>query len=170
MIFRELVQHKDGTLGTCYIPEMLPKLKGNKFVGSILKKEPEEYNIIPLMEMENCCLLRITVCRDEENATFGFLLHQEGKRSYEVRIEPSNASVGVYIAHTNPFERQGWELTHFIAEQEMEVCIRLTHGILDCCFQGDRTLVCRLENWQDGKICLLEGFIKDGSANFYLQD
>lgn len=170
MIFRELVQHENGELGTCFPPEFLPKQKNTIHSSEIILKEGLSYQTVSLLRTDADFYINAVIRRDNEMAEFGILLKMNGKKAYEIRIEPGYDCAGVYEAHSNPFEKKGRILQQIRTGAEIKLQIRLSKGILDCCFDGRRTLVCRLEGWGLEGIVSLEGFARDTGAVFLLED
>lgn len=167
LVFRELVQHPDGTLGSRFVSEMLPKESRLERPVRAACTERECYRTVPLMTADRDFYLDICVRRQEQDADFGFLLSGGGIRPVEIRIEPSGGCAGIYDLHTNLFERNCRVLYHVCPAKEMRIRLLVKGDILDCCLDDDRTMVCRLEKEGDGEQIRIEGFVKDGAVEFY---
>lgn len=167
LILRELVQHPDGTLGTCLVKELVSgqnriqekvELESGKSGGYVQKGLPVSGNSV-----------KIRIQRERSCGNYGIILQAGSGTAYELRIDPHLRTVGVYPAHSNLYYCPTKRILNAVDGLE-EGClleISLQKDILDVCINQDRTLICRLEKGHaDGESLSWIGFVKDGRAVF----
>lgn len=170
LVLRELIQNKDGTLGTRFVEETLPeKQKAEEFEGEITIQSTETngYSRQELPALGQYFEVKMT---PEENCReYGLLMHLSKDENYEIRIQPGLNKISVLPCGSNlyycPTKRFLEQITGLEKECRLEVILK--HGILDLCINGSRTLVCRMEpEWDTDAQVEWAGFVKDGSASF----
>lgn len=171
LVLREIIQNEDGTLGTCFVKEIIELEKDN-----VSKEEKEDF-ILFTGESGGYHQEKLLDCREyikvqveaEGNVgSYGLIMKAPDKKAYEIRIDPGQRTMGVYAAHSclyyNPTKRILTGIDNLKEGCTIEVVLK--NNILDICINEERTLICRMEdNWTVSNTewgC----FIKDGKARF----
>lgn len=168
VVFTELIQNEDGTLGTKFVPEMDGLCETKELAYSIQTELTMPYCRRPIVELSNHFGFDAKMSAQDINTTFGFTLEFADGLAYEIRIEPFRGKVAVYSPADNPFgeypNRTLYQVEGLLADVTLR--IRFRKNILHLCVNDNRTLVCRL-NGAEGK-CRIGSFSKDGSCAFQM--
>lgn len=170
VIFTELVQHADGTLGTKFVPEMDPI--GNTVQASAVTKEDhfQPYQHQPLTTCQKPLALEVSMAAQNSQTSYGLTLDFDSGVSYEVRIEPFGRKLTVSTLHANPFledaRRTLYQIEGLDKPSRLQLCFR--HNLLHLCINDSRTLACRLPDTEDARSCDIGCFSKDGFCSFEL--
>ena len=169
MIFRELVQNKDGTLSIKQVPEMLSPFKGERLSGSLKSEDTSPYQMAPMGEMTEESHLCVTMKPSGRTTTYG-LVFQTQKEAFELRVEPFRDKIVIAPLNTNPFDEHELRTIYHLPHLDQETKLELVwhHGILDLCVNDRRTLICRLTDWEERQKIELSCFVKDGECAFSL--
>ena len=167
LILRELVQHPDGTLGTCLIKELVPVQNTLREKAALESGESGGYVQKRLPISENSVKIRIE--RDRAYGNYGVIFQAGSKEAFEIRIEPALRTVGIYPVHSNLYFCPTKRVLQSVGGME-EGClleVNLKNDVLDMGINQDRTLICRLDrDYADGESLSWYGFVKDGKAVF----
>jgi hypothetical protein len=187
-VFREIIQHADGTLGTRFPPEMMPvaadrlppvfsALAGEVYQeGGSVTVDAREGLAVVCMESSPRDL-RLTARVLPEPGTGGFEIGFRGSGAYEeghlLRFEPARGRVG----WTRPGGGAGSVYRPADAEEQeraaiygvtgldrpFDLDIVLKDDIADVCIDGRRTLIVRLPRLEGDRLFLM---CRDGQVTF----
>ncbi len=170
LVFRELVQHNDGTLGTKFPPEMIPpcgkplkvKLKSSTadvtIHGSVVDiAETDELTTASIEEIGSNVRITLVVHSAEPlqpDAVYGLRLcyREIEERGLELRFEPERERIQfaeIQSGDLGPETRIAIENVYGLSKRfELEIIIK--DDIVDVCIANRRTIVTRYWN-PDGK-------------------
>ncbi len=167
-VFREVIQHDDGTLGTKFPPEMIPAtgapLKLNVKYDSMTSKENESYlvrapNGVGAAHVDNIpinCRITMEIEPMGNSEEYGLYLRSDAKAAggYKLSFSPTNQAVT--LANTSITAVSG--LNNII-----KVDVIMKHDIIDVNVDNRRCIVNRLPE-QKGTVLWL--FAKHGNVRF----
>lgn len=167
LVLRELKQHGDGTLKTCFVKELTPEY--NTFEKKIILDTEYLGGYCDRKIRDGGDHLHAVIRSNNNSGSFGITFGVPGKQTYEIRFAPALKTVGVYPEHSNlyyfPTKRILLGVDGLKGECRLEII--LADDILDICVNEERTLVCRLEEKQTGEQNIKWGcFVKDCRAEF----
>lgn len=158
LIFRELVQHADGTLGTCLVNETLPQLAppialswGNSDPHDNLRVAAwNGFATLRTLGIPRDFHLRCRVTPAAGSAAFGICIRSADRYAdgLELRFEPMRRKVGWRRPTTTSFVELEADALYEVDGLNASFTIELVvHGeCVDLCIDGRRTLVVRMTN------------------------
>lgn len=168
LVLRELCQNPDGSISTCMVKELIPELKGIR-ENVVLDSGAEggyrqtEISAVPGYR-------KITIKKDDGGGSYGIMLRTSETMAWEVRFDSAGKTMGIYPEHSNLYYNPTKRLLTGIDGLEKGVVLELVlwYDILDICINGERTLVCRMEEpW--GEHPQSGCFVKDTRAEFTIE-
>ncbi len=182
LVLRELVQAEDGTLGTSFVPDMMPtpgaaqhlsvwSLVGDvDVIGNDIQFRASES--AGIVRFSKACREGIVSCRIEplgEPKAYGFCVRGGGlmQRGYEVRFSPHKRLVWIrnlereLTATDNRFDAALYGVEGL--DEPVDVELILQDDVFDLCINRRRTLIARYPDWTDGELYL---FCLNGEAMF----
>ena len=167
-VFRELVQNADGTLGSKFVPEMIPATGPAtalefKALSDGVSGDASQVRIRSIEGIGQAMLSglpangRVQLRIDARAASFGIRLRAKDDQgeAHEVRFAPAERKAWVTGGHSL-VEVEGLDLA-------FSVDVILKDNILDVCIGGKRTLVNWVPNLRGDRMIL---FVEKGEANF----
>ncbi len=167
LIFRELIQHPNGTLGSKFIPEMISIGTEKQYI-QVMNDSISSYQQESYKSFSGTFNFSSIISAEHELTTYGFTLEFDSGVSYEIRSEPFNQKLIVCPLHSNPLiEDSNFTLYNMEGlDKTGNIHIVFNHGILDICVNESRTLICRLKDSEKAQKCKVGCFAKDGNAFF----
>lgn len=167
-IVRELVQLNDGTLGTCFVPEMLPQ------TGEPIALEPaytlEARNGFAATRLDKIPIngrVRMRILVEGETAVVGLILRSslDGLTGYTLRFSLPTQQVDLRPATRPDFAYEGRHgLENVLGlKRPFTVDILLVDDVIDVCINGRRCLINRFPEHRGSHLHL---FCQNGSARF----
>jgi beta-fructofuranosidase len=167
-VFRELIQHDDGTLGTKFPSEMIPAtgatLKLDVKYDSMTSKENENYvvrapNGVGAAHADNIpsdCRITMEIEPIGNSEEYGLYLRSDAKAAggYKLSFSPTNQEV--MLANTRITAVSG-------LQNSVKIDVILKHDIIDVNVDNRRCIVNRLPE-QKGTVLWL--FVKHGNVRF----
>jgi hypothetical protein len=180
LVFRELVQHEDGTLGTKFPPEMIPESgplldlsleplsNGASGNGKTVRiSAPNGFETGMLTGVPQNVRITLTVKPKADSSAFGLRMRGSGKyeAGCELRFEPSRQRVQFDTPHQG---QRGVESDAAILDVEgldrsFTLDIFLKDDVVDACIDNRRTIVSRC--WNPGGDRLFF-FAQNGDVTF----
>ncbi len=181
LVFREVVRHEDGTLGTTFPAELRPKLgdlvpvalrpSGNGVAGDasrIVVKAGAGFAAADLGGLPHDFHLKMTVTPGGENGTFGLCVRSSGpyEQGHELRFEPDREKAGWRKPDTATLPENEQSAIYGVdgLNRPFTVELIVKGDILDACIDGRRTLIVRAPGDTRGEGLFL--FAQDGDAVF----
>lgn len=170
MIFRELVQHEDGTLSTKQVSEMLPPLQGESVSCELKADAIYAYQLEEVTDFTEETRLSIKAVPSDRTTTYGVALEVDGEQ-FELRVEPFRGRVSITPMHFSPYKEIYKNTLYNVKDLEQETTLSVVwhHGLLDLCVNGERTLICRVTDWAEQQKGKLSCFVKDGACRFEIE-
>lgn len=167
LVFRELCQNPDGTLGTCQVEETLPAI-GGKMEELTLDASAGGYRCGTFAGRGKRIKVRIN--REGQGGIYGLTLRKGDRTAYEIRFDPVRRTMGIFPANSCLYYCPTKRMLDGVKDLEDGVFLTLVihEDIWDICINGSRTLVCRMEEDWKG-IRQIEGFVKDCRAVFKME-
>ncbi|WP_219838238.1 glycosyl hydrolase [Paenibacillus sp. R14(2021)] len=166
LVFRELVQQADGSLGLAFVPELREEAgPANSFDACTL----DDFNGFISRNVGafgSGYVLTFDVTAQYANMYLGFSV--SGSESfadgYDVRFEPSARKVGIHRIHARSLLEDESSSIYHVAGLSEKVSVEavIKKGWIDLCVNGSRTLISRI----DGAHQQLRLFAQFGSAAF----
>ena len=164
VVFRELLQNEDGTLAFCQVKELQPPTAESALV-TVSTTPVYAYRQEKLAE--NSWFLHCDITPD--CPACGLLLNT-GCGTYEIRLDSSLRRISVVPAHTAIYNRPEINTLDNVSglDKPCTLDIFWKNGVLDLCFNRERTLCCRLEAFSRTAEDKNQWFCyaKDGQASF----
>ena len=163
-VFRELVQHEDGTLGTKFVPEMTPRtgeavdlagLRGAQMEGKALLMAANAVATVEHAPKD----LRLAMQVTPETATSGFALKLHAganqDRGCTLSFDPAKQQVSFHADDKDPGKTKETDcaIEHVQGLDKpfaLEVVVR--GDIIDVCIGGQRTIIARHKSAGDGLV------------------
>lgn len=155
VVFRELIQHGDGTLGVAFVPELVPRTaaplvlawQGGGDVGvRIAAKEGFSHRFADGIPSDFHLSCRISAAAG--SAAFGIAIRaaEDYAQCYELRFEPSRCKFGWRRPWSHSFAEHEREAQYEVAGLQGTIAVELVvrGACVDLCVNGQRTLVARL--------------------------
>ncbi|WP_052881539.1 LamG-like jellyroll fold domain-containing protein [Kiritimatiella glycovorans] len=180
IVFRELLQEEDGTLGARFVPEMIPRtgeelplVTASDSAGAIAgdtvtANGANGFHAIPLTGIPRDVRITFQAVPDENTTGFGVGLRSspDNSRGLELRVEPARATVGLFAVdgnreNANAAEDQRHRLGKLDAALTIDIVCR--RDIVDVEIGGRRTLIQRYWNPGSDRIYL---FAEGGDVRF----
>lgn len=165
LILRELVQNEDGTLGIRQVKELLPETNTTRSitVESSIRNAYQQKALFDGGSYLHCNI------SPKDCHQFGLIL-KTASGYYEIRLDSAWSQIGVCDAHSCVYEVPSLNLIKNVDGLEKPCTLGLLwkKGVLDICFNGQRTLECRLETESTAAKGTAQWscFVKDGQADF----
>ena len=166
-VFREVVQHEDGTLGSAWVPEMIPHTDDPVSLSlDILAGEMSTG--VKRLTMSAPCELGITAARGVPrnfhfcsrvvpragSAAFGLAVRGEGsyEKGHELRVEPFRRKIGWRPCQSNTVEERERFALYDVEglDQPFTLNVLVLDDLLDICVDNRRTLIVRMEECLEG--------------------
>ena len=161
VVFRELVQQPDGTLGTTWPAEMVPPAgpplplvcepltpTASGDARSVTIRADQDLGAASLGVVPADFLLRAHVRPSTGAASFGFRIHAAGRMQggLDVRFEPTRQKVGLRPADLGPAAENEAMAIYNVAGLDGPFAVELLvrGDIVDLCVDGRRTLISRV--------------------------
>ena len=165
LILRELIQNEDGTLDFCQVKELQPQTCTTK----ALSLESSTANAYQQKAFsEDASYLHCNVV-PENCSSFGLIL-QTKNGGYEIRFESAWRRIIVCPAHSSLYETPAVAGLENVAglTEPCTIDVFWKKGVLDVCFNNQRTLVCRLETEEEAAADTAQWYccVKDGKVTF----
>lgn len=169
LVFRELVQHQDGTLGTHFPAELIPACgpalplvetaltAGCRMAaGQVQLDGPTSQEVGALAALPRHCRIQCRVTPAPGTARFGLGLRGSGRfaQSYELAFDPHCAAVTI--------AQQRIDGMHGL-DQPFSLDIMLVDDLIDVCVDRRRCLITRLPAYQGDQLFL---FCEQGAVTF----
>lgn len=137
LMFRELVQNPDGSLGTRFVGEMYPEPKAQMVLSPSSREAVSFLHSSPDLELR--LVLRPT--SDETNGSYGFTFHEDGGRTERLLVD-SGAGMMEWLDASG---RVSNELTNMPELTEQPILEIARKGdLVDICVNRRRTMIHRL--------------------------
>ena len=166
-VFREMVQHDDGTLGTAWVPEMVPPagepvalspeaLAGEVWAGAgrVAVSAPCAFGAAAARGVPRNMRLRVRVEPGTGAAAFGLAVRGAGnyEAGYELRIEPFRRKIGWRPCRCNSNEERERFALYDVdgLDRPFTLDVLVLNDLLDICVDGRRTLIVRMEERLEG--------------------
>ncbi len=180
LVFREMVQHEDGSLGTKFPPEMIPTsgapldLPFESVTGgasgngkTVRISAPSSFETGMLTGVPQNVRITLNVKANTNSSAFGLRMRGSGKyeAGCELRFEPSRQRVQFDTPHQG---RMGAESDSAILDVEgldrsFTLDIFLKDDVVDVCIDDRRTIVSRCWNPHGDRLFF---FAQDGEVTF----
>jgi hypothetical protein len=180
VVFRELLQEEDGTLGSRFVPEMIPRtgddlplLATSESAAAISEDTvtangANGFRAIPLTGIPRDVRISFQAVPDEQATRFGIGLRStaDHSRCLELRVEPAGAKAGLFAVDGNREKasapvNQRHRLGKLNAPLTIDIVCR--RDIVDVEIGGRRTLIRRYWNPGSDRIYL---FAEGGGVRF----
>jgi hypothetical protein len=178
LIFRELVQHEDGTLGTRFVPEMQPA--GRPLIPESHPLTPhiehvvdeqsfslnagQSYEEVLLSGLPRNVRMHLRITPQPGSACYGVGVRgvEDGQR-YSINLLPHERKVDVRTPRSGDHDEKGGHTLYGVTglEQPTELEVVLHDDIIDVCINQQRCLVNRLPELQGAIVTL---FCHNGAA------
>ncbi|MEA3207530.1 MAG: beta-fructofuranosidase [Chthoniobacter sp.] len=162
VVFREIIQNADGTLGTKWPAELVPAtgaltalafqpLTAGASVGTnaVALRAPQGLEAISLGSAPRSFLLRARVRPAPGTSYFGLRFRADAKMQggVEVRFEPLREKVGLRPADLGPADENESKAIYNVGAMDQPFTFELLvkDDVVDLCVDGRRTLVARLD-------------------------
>lgn len=166
LVFRELVQHADGTLGLAFVPELREAAAAVRDLGTCELDDFNGFAAQCLGEPGTDYVLSFDVTPRYPSMYVGFSVSgsDEFVDGYDVRFEPSARKAGIHRIHARSLQEDESSSIYQVAglTETFSVEAVVKQGWIDLCINGSRTLVSRI----DGAGGHLRLFAQFGSAAF----
>ena len=166
-VFREVIQHEDGALGSAWVPEMVPHtedpvplsleiLAGEMSTGvkRLTMSAPCELGTIAARGVPRNFHFCSRVVPGAGSAAFGLVVRGEGnyEKGYELRIEPFRRKIGWRPCQSNTVEERERFALYDVEglDQPFTLNILVLDDLLDICVDNHRTLIVRMEECLEG--------------------
>ncbi|MFA5190842.1 MAG: glycosyl hydrolase [Verrucomicrobiia bacterium] len=158
VVFREIIQHADGTLGTKWPAEMIPAAGPSSAARTVKLSAPQGLEAASLGNVPRDFLLRARV-RPVANASyFGLRLRAADKMrgGTELRFEPRREKAGLRAADTSSSDESEQTSIYDVTGLDQPFVFELIvkGDIADLCVDGRRTLVTRIGASHDAGLFL----------------
>ncbi|MDQ2731587.1 MAG: hypothetical protein M3Y56_08005, partial [Armatimonadota bacterium] len=148
-VFRELLQGADGTLRTCFVPEMLPQTGPALSVQSpVVLNAGEDMRTMRIMDAPADCILSIRLTATGNAGEFGLILRSDERleTGYRLLFHPRNGRMSL-----RSWPDGGGQLQAGIdgiegLDRGVNVMICMKDSIIDICVNGQQTAVERCFN------------------------
>jgi hypothetical protein len=169
LVFRELVQHEDGTLGTRFPPELVPatgRAADLTFIaltpgasaspGRIQLRAHETEEVAALYDVPVNCRIRCRVLPEAGSRRFGLGLRGSGnyEAKYDLVFEPSALRLSLARESLAPVQ---------VLDQPFDLEIVLKDDLVDVCVGQRQCLINRLPELTGRRLFL---FCRNGSVAF----
>jgi len=161
VVFREIVQFEDGTLGTKFVEELIPpsgKILNLKFEAltesvsgdssNIQINAVDSLGVAALLEVPQNTYIKLRVIPDAGSSYFGVCLRGFGnyRDGNEIRFEPNHQKAGLRKPDSNTMDENEFTSIYTVdgLDQPFELQIIAKDDIIDICIDNRRTLVCRV--------------------------
>ncbi|HET6484925.1 MAG TPA: hypothetical protein VFH83_00805, partial [Spirochaetia bacterium] len=156
-VFRELVQHPDGTLGTRWPQEMIPRTGdpvnlGFSALDSVASGDPSRIHLAAagftsafLTGAPRNALIRFRVTAARGTYVFGVTVRagQDPRKALSLEFEPSRRKVGWRSAADHAWKESEIAALYQVdgLEEPATVEVIIVDDLLDVCINGQRTLI-----------------------------
>lgn len=166
-VFREVIQHEDGALGSAWVPEMIPHTE-DPIPLSLEILAGEMSTGVKRLTMSAPCELGTTAARGVPrnfhfcsrvmpgagSAAFGLVVRGEGnyEKGYELRVEPFRRKIGWRPCQSNTVEERERFALYDVEglDKPFTLNILVLDDLLDICVDNHRTLIVRMEKCLEG--------------------
>jgi hypothetical protein len=181
VVFRELLQEEDGTLGARFVPEMIPRT-GNDLPlattpdaataisgDTVTAGGLNGFRAIPLTGIPRDVRISFQVVPDEQATRFGIGLRSTADRSrcLELRLEPAGAKAGLFAVDGDREKANAPDIhqRHLLGKIDTPLTIDIVcrRDVVDVEIGGRRTLIQRYWNPGSDRIYL---FAEGGDVRF----
>lgn len=176
-VFREIIQNKDGTLGSCFVPEMLPLSNECSFevipLTEGIDTRDHDVSIHSLQGFSAAAMIdlprnkRITLYIVPGGGVFGLCMKSDTGYGCgtELRFDPSRQKVGFRRCNESSIEENShdsiWHVEGLDHRFMLDIIIK--DEFIDVCIDSRRTLITKSKNNDTSVVCL---FADCGSASF----
>jgi hypothetical protein len=148
VIFREIFQNADGTLGTRWPKEMIPSAETVREAASVKLKAVEDLQISAFGKEPTNFLLRAHVKPAPKASYYGIRFHAGDKMQggFELRFEPQREKVGLRPGDAGSNEEHdAWAIYNVTGlDQPFDIEMVSKGDIIDVCVDHRRTLIARV--------------------------
>ncbi|MCL5997260.1 MAG: hypothetical protein M1546_14575 [Chloroflexi bacterium] len=178
-VFRELVQHSDGSLGTRFVLEMTPAgdvLSGNLTpltpgarvdTGSLCLHARQSFEEALLTGLPANTRLSMRISPQTPTACYGIAVRGNDvyRQRYEIALCPAEHKVDLRTPTSGPFDERGGHTLRAVdgLDRPLALEIIMTGDIIDICMDGRRCLVNRLPELHGDRLYL---FCHNGQVTF----
>jgi sucrose-6-phosphate hydrolase SacC (GH32 family) len=180
LVFREIIQYEDGSLGTKFVEETIPKfgesiqLQFGALTDSI-SNDDNNIKINATDSIESVVLsetprdFRVTLqINPEPNAScFGICVRGSGNfcEGNEIRIEPHKQKVGVCKPDSSLLEENESSSIYFVEglDKPFKLDAIVKNDLIDICIDNRRTLISRIPKFNGNRLFL---FAQNASVSF----
>lgn len=170
-IFREIIQHEDGTLGTAFVTEMIPE------AGEPLKPlfvpltssasghnrqiricDEEGYGAAALHGLPKNIMIEMDICPAPGSSNYGVCVCSayDGRQGHELRFDTNRRTVE-WVTHGGavPGAASRPAILHSVRQLDrpFHLTVIVKDDIVDMCIDGCRTLIARVQEF-DGRSLL----------------
>ncbi|HWB08938.1 MAG TPA: hypothetical protein VG826_06930 [Pirellulales bacterium] len=148
VVFREIIQHDDGTLGTKWPGEMIPRARETQAGPAVKLNAPQDLQAVDLGEAPKDFLLRARVTPAADASFFGirFGAGEKMQGGFEVRFEPLREKVGLRHADAGSNDESEHSAIYDVVgiDRPFDLELLVKGEIVDVCVDHRRTLVARI--------------------------
>ena len=165
-VFRELIQHKDGTLGTKFPAEMIPRIgepmdlpfktltKGATRDGKTIRVNSSDgFEVAMLTDVPNNARITLQAEAKPSSAYFGLCVRGMGhyQQGCELRFEPTNQRVQFGAPKDGSMGEESGHAIHHVEglDHPFTLEIILKDDIVDVCIDNRRTIIGRYKGHGD---------------------
>ncbi|MBM7568893.1 glycosyl hydrolase [Paenibacillus sacheonensis] len=166
LVFRELVQHPNGTLGLAFVPELRETAGPEQTYEAVTLEDFNGFLSRGIGAFGPDYVLTFDVTPHYPNMYVGFSVSgsDDFADGYDVRFEPSAREAGVHRIHARSLQEDESSSIYRVSglTETFSVEAVVKKGWIDLCVGGSRTLISRIEG-EGGHLRLFAQF---GSATF----
>ncbi|QHW32782.1 glycosyl hydrolase [Paenibacillus rhizovicinus] len=168
LVFRELVQHADGSLGLAFVPELREASGPALSIDSCTLADFNGFVSRSIGAFQSDYVLAFDVTAQYPNMYFGFSVSGAAgfADGHDVRFEPSARKVGVHRIRARSLQEDESSSIYHVEGLTEKVSVEavVKSGWIDLCVNGSRTLISRIDG-ANGHLHL-RFFAQFGSAAF----
>ncbi|NBD25440.1 glycoside hydrolase family protein [Paenibacillus glycinis] len=166
LVFRELVQRADGTLGLAFVPELREAAGEPRDHGDLELADMNGFVSRGLGPFESDYVLTFEAIARYPHMYLGFSVSDSAEFAdgYDVRIEPSAGKIGIHRIHARSLQEDESSSIYRVEGLSEKIAVEavVKPGWIDLCVGGSRTLISRT----GGASGHLRFFAQFGAATF----
>ena len=148
LVFRELVQHEDGSLGVKFLEEMMP-LAGEPRTVDITASSTSTSSMIEVMPGEGYLSICVHPAEDARAFELALRISEDDQRGLKLLFDPSARSVR-FDLQSGVEQLDGFRELHNVEglDEPFELAVALSGDIVDVCIDHRRCLIGRFSGFQ----------------------
>ncbi|SEN99719.1 family 43 glycosylhydrolase [Paenibacillus sp. OV219] len=168
LVFREVIQQTDGSLGLGFVPELREETKSVRTYDDITLDAMSGFDARTIGSFDGDYIVSFEVTVNYPNMYFGFSVADsanfEQGHGYDVRFEPTDRKAGIHKIHARSLQANEDSSIYQVGGLTEKIAIKaiVKDGWIDLCVGGERTLISRT----NGRNSSLRFFVQFGSAQF----